>query len=320
MAIRTFQPGDAAAQAAIYNEAAADLPKFKPATVAEVQRRTGAPDFDPGTRFFAIEGGRPVAYAVFNANGRVSYPWCLKGHAVHAVPLFGRVLEAMRARGLRRAFAAYRADWGTVNDFFRANGFAQAREMVNFITEVLDLPTIPGRPSSVIAPMRREDVPAVLELAPQALRVRTAAELERHLFANPYFGPEALFVLRSRTGGGPVAAGVLVQNAAYADPKMVDSAMPCFRLGAFGAEGMQAKRIKGLFSFVARADPNVNALGLDLLGHATFRLDQGEDISNLAAQVPSDVPHLLRFYERNFRRQGSFPVFERDLGTADTAP
>ena len=143
--------------------------------------------------------------------------------------------------------------------------------------------------------------------------MRTAAELQRHLFRNPFFGPESLFVLRSRTGGTPVAAGVLIQEASYADPKALDSAMPCFRLGAFGTERMEAKRVRGLFSFVARADANANAFGLDLLGHVTFRLDQDDDISSLAAQVPSDVPHLLRFYQQNFRRQGSFPVLERDL-------
>src|SRR5262249_51646942 len=33
MTIRTFQPGDDAVQVSIYNEAAADLPKFKPATI-----------------------------------------------------------------------------------------------------------------------------------------------------------------------------------------------------------------------------------------------------------------------------------------------
>ena len=35
MTIRTFQPGDDVAQVGIYNEAAGDLPKFKPATLDE---------------------------------------------------------------------------------------------------------------------------------------------------------------------------------------------------------------------------------------------------------------------------------------------
>src|SRR5205807_10583310 len=52
----------------LYNEAAAALPRFKPATLAEVKRRTAARDFDPGQRFFALHDGQPVGYAVYNAN------------------------------------------------------------------------------------------------------------------------------------------------------------------------------------------------------------------------------------------------------------
>jgi hypothetical protein len=37
------------------------------------------------------------------------------------------------------------------------------------------------------------------------------------------------------------------------------------------------------------------------------------NVATLAAQVPSDVPHLLRFYQQYFRRQGGFPVFDREL-------
>jgi hypothetical protein len=313
MSIRTFKPGDEAVQAEIYNEAAADLPKFKPATVQEVQRRTRAPDFDPSMRFFAEEDGRPVGYALFNANGRVSYPWCRRGHEQQAGPLFRHVLAAMRQRGHRTAFAAYRADWADVCEFFRTAGFAQAREMVNFILDVADMPTVPGRPSTTAGPLRREDVPALFALAPQALRVGSAAELERHLFENPYFRPEVVFVQRDRGTGAPAAAGVFITDPGYADPATLDANMPCFRLGAFGTEGMQAKRVRGLFSFLARADQNVSMLGVDLLGQASLRLRDSDDISAFAAQVPSDVPHLLQFYQRVFRRQGSFPVFERSL-------
>ena len=38
MTIRTFMAGDDLAQVGIYNEAAAEWPKFKPATVDEVRR------------------------------------------------------------------------------------------------------------------------------------------------------------------------------------------------------------------------------------------------------------------------------------------
>src|SRR5438105_2386744 len=79
MQIRNFEPGDEAAQVGIYNEAAGSLPRFKPATLDEVRRRSKATDFDPGTRFYAVDGGQVVGYAVFQANGRVSYPWCRSG-------------------------------------------------------------------------------------------------------------------------------------------------------------------------------------------------------------------------------------------------
>src|SRR5262245_42221951 len=103
MSTRTFQPGDETAQVSIYNEAAAELPKFKPATVDEVRRRCRAADFDPATRLYAIEDGRPVAYATFQPNGRVSFPWCRKGRERWAGPLFDQVLAALRARGIARA-------------------------------------------------------------------------------------------------------------------------------------------------------------------------------------------------------------------------
>ncbi len=312
MNIRTFQPGDEALQVAIYNEAAADLPKFKPATLVEVQRRTRGRDFDPAMRFVAEENGQAVAYGNFNPNGRVSYPWCKKGQERLADPLFQHMIGAMKQRGLRHAFAAYRGDWPTVRDFFLRQGFRLAREMVNYLIDLLDMPTRPARPSSQITPLTREDIPAILNMIPEALRVRRPQELEDHLFRNPYFPPEAAFVLRSRSGEAPAGVGLLIVEPTYADPRQVDSNMPCFRLGAFGTEGMQTKRIKGMFSFLAGKD-RVSPLGLDLLGQATLQLQDSDDIDVLAAQAPSDVPVLLQFYDRNFRRQGSFPVFERDL-------
>jgi len=313
MNIRTFQPGDEAIQAEIYNEAAGGLPKFKPATTVEVQRRTRASDFDPTRRLFAEEGGRPVGYTVFNANGRVSYPWCRPGHEQLAGPLFDAVLQAMRRRGFRQAFAAYREDWSSVGQFFQQHDFRLTRQMVSFLLDVMDLPTIPRRTSSAVGPLRREDVPAVFALCPKALRVHSAAALEEQLFANPFFGPGSVFVLRARGSAQPLAAGVLITEPAYADPRVLDAFMPCYRLGAFGTETMQAKRIKGLFSFLANEDQNTSLLAVELLGAAALRLKDNDDIYCFAAQVPSDVPHLLQVYQRLFRRQGHFPVFERTL-------
>src|SRR5206468_6017632 len=142
------------------------------------------------------------------------------------------------------------------------HGIRQAREMVNFAIELEDMLTASNRPSSQISPLKREDVPALMQLAPQALRTNSVADLERHFFENPYFRPDALFALRSRVNSAPLAVGILVENSAYADPRQVDAAMPCFRLGAFGTEGMQTKRLNGLFGFLASAERDVSPLGL----------------------------------------------------------
>lgn len=312
MNIRNYKPGDEAVQVAIHNAAAADFPKFKAATVEEVRRRTQAADFDPATRFYAEEGGKVVGYATFADTGRVSFPWVAKGAEAAQEPLFQKVIDAMKQRGIASAFAAYRGDWPVVKDFFQTHGFRLVREMVNFIIDIVEMPTPAARPSLPFSPLKREDVPAIFELAPEALRARTAAELEKHLFDNPAFAPESLFVLRGRTGGTPAAIGILLDAPDYADPRQIDPNNPCFRLGAFGSEGMTAKKVQGLFSFLCRPGRDVSSLALDLMGHAAFRLEESATAS-LAAQVPSDVPHLLRFYQQHFRRQGSFPIYERDL-------
>ena len=313
MKIRTFQPGDAEAQVAVFNAAAAELPKFKPAVVEDVTNRQKDPAFDPATRFYGEVGGKVIGYAGFHpVSGRVAYPWTLPGHAAAALPLFQATLQAMRARGLKSAFAAYRADWPSVVNFFQSQDFRLAREMVNFVLDIVEMPTPAARPSLPFSPLRREDVPAIRDLAPEALRVSSAEELERHFFQNPYFSPDSVYVLRNRTGNLPAAVGILIDNAAYADPKQVDPNMPCFRLGAFGTEGMETKRINGMFSFLCRAGRDVSSMALDLMGHAAFRLEE-TSTAWLGAQVPSDVPHLIRFYQQHFRRQGSFPVYARSL-------
>ncbi len=310
--IRPYAPGDDAVQVSIYNEAAADLPRFKPATLDEVRRRGRDPSFDPAARFVAVADGRPMAYATYQANGRVSFPWCRKGREDLADPLFARVLESMKERGLTRAFAAYRADWKQQQDFFARHGFEVRREMVGFLLDLVDMPTPSAMPASTISPLRPADVPAVLQLGAGVLRVRDAVELERYLFHNPYFPPEAVFAQRSRADAAPLAVGVVIANPAYANPTQTDAAMPCFRLGAFGTEGLTTKRINGMFSFLAPPGRDLSPLGLDLLGYASFRL-QDTDVETFGAQVPSDAGHLLRFYMQYFRRQGSFPVLERPL-------
>lgn len=36
-------------------------------------------------------------------------------------------------------------------------------------------------------------------------------------------------------------------------------------------------------------------------------------VTALAAQCPSDAPHLLNFYSRYFKEHGRFPVLEKQL-------
>ena len=311
MRIRTYQPGDEAAQAAIYNDAAAGLPKFKPATEHEVRRRCQAADFDPQTRFFAEVNDRPVGYAAFHANGRVSYPWCRPGHHDLAEPLFQAVIEAMAKRGHRLALAAYRKDWAAPGEFLLRHGFRQAREMVNFIVDPLDLPTSPDIRRTSLTPVGREDLPSLMGMVERP-RI-SEEELEKAWLGNTYFGADALFALRRQGDDGPVAVGILVTNPEYADARLLDADMPCFRLGAFGTEGMQTKRINGLFSFMTSGPEDANRLALDLAGHAVSVMEAQASAEALAAQAPSDAPRLLQFYERYFQRQGSFPVFERAL-------
>jgi hypothetical protein len=312
MTIRAFQAGDDAAQVGIYNEAAGELAKFKPATLDEVRRRCRAADFDPATRFYAVIDGRPVGYCTFQANGRISYPWCRRGHEGFAPELLEHTLAAMRQRGLSRAFAAYRGDWPAQRDFFLAHGFTQVREMVNFVADLAEMPTPAARFSSTITPLTPDDLPAVLALGAGVLKTADVAELERCLFHNRYFPPDALFALRSRADGRPVGVAALITNPAYANPHQLDAAMPCFRLGAFGTEGMTHKRVNGLFSLLAADTRELNAYGHDLLGHATSQMCEA-NLDTFAAQVPSDAAHLARFYKGVFRRQGSFPIYERAI-------
>ena len=313
MKIRPFQPGDESAQLDIYNAAAVSLPKFKAASIFDIQRRTQAKDFDPATRLYAEDQGRVVAYCTYQTNGRIGYPWCLPGFETAANPLFAETLQSMKQCGLTRAFTAYRKDWPTITNFFQRHGFVLAREMVNFLMSFENMPTPSARISTAIAPATIEDVPGIFALDPTVFRVSTAEALQKALFHNPWFNPDNVFVMRNRSDGTPLAAGVFITDAKYADPRAVDASMPCFRLGAFGTEGMTTKRVRGLYSFVARPDRNIFSLGMDLLSFATMRLRDEDDIGCYAAQVASDATALHAFYQRTFERQGSFPVFERDL-------
>jgi GNAT superfamily N-acetyltransferase len=310
MTIRNYQPGDEAAQAEVFNVAAGPLPKFKAATADEVARRYRAVGFDPATRFYAVEGDAIVGYAGFDANGRVSYPWCRPGAEGVQGPLFDAVLSAMRRRGFPEAWAAYRADWEPVLRFLRDRGFVPAREMVNFVGEVARMPRDPVPAGHRIKPLGREDLPKLQSLGAGIIRDDAPELLEDFFWENPYFGPESLFGLR-RDDGAVVGAALLIINPSYADPTKIDAAMPCFRLGALGTERERHKRVNGLFSCAFEDEGVATAL----LAEAARRLAEA-GVTHVAAQAPSDRPGLCAFYDRHFGRQGSFPILSRRLRDA----
>jgi hypothetical protein len=312
VSIRNYRPGDESAQVAIFNAATASLPKPKPATVPEILRRTRARDFDPTTHFCAEENGQVVGYAHYHANGRVGYPWTLPGYERLAEPLLSAVLDGMTSRNLPKAFTAYRADWLPIQEFFIAHTFAKTRDIVNFYVDFVDLPT-PSMQARGIGKLTPEDVPQVLALAPGRLGIDNAAELERYLFKNPYFQPEALSVLRSKSDNSVLALSIIVLDVTYADPEAIDPNAPCFRTGAFGSERMSTKRVNGLFSFLGRPDRSLHAYGIELLGHAAYQMRDMDTANGLAGQVASDAVGFIDFYQKYFRRQGSFPILERSL-------
>ncbi|HEY1189388.1 MAG TPA: hypothetical protein VGE74_17170 [Gemmata sp.] len=311
MNIRTFKPGDEVTQAALYNVAAFSLPGFKPASAEDVKKRTRAREFDPGTRFYAEENGQAVGYCTFDpVQRRVSVPWVRKGHDAVAGPLFDAALGAARERGLTTVFAAYRRDWEPVLRFLTDRGFNRVREVVNFWADPVDLPTLVNRTKLPINRLRRSDLPAVAAMGKGILRL-SEAELESYFFANPYFPAEAVLVLRA-PDETPTAVAIGLERASYADVKKVDPLAPCFRLGAFGTEGLNTKRVNGLFSFLVANPANAHTAGLALLSEASQEMTEGT-VTALAAQCPSDVPHLLTFYSRTFKEHGRFPVLEKQL-------
>ncbi|MDB5310867.1 MAG: hypothetical protein JWO38_5069 [Gemmataceae bacterium] len=310
--IRTFQPGDERTQAALFNSCAFALPGFKPASEDEVKRRVRARGFDPGNRFYAEDGGQVVGYCVLEpGQGRISYPWCRKGFEAAARPLFDAALRAATDQGLTKLFAAYRRDWEVVLRFFVDAGFAVARDMINFVADPVELPTIANRGGTAVRRLQRADVPALAEMGQGLIRL-PADKLEQYYFANPYYPVEAFLVMEGRDGGGPVAIGVGLESATWADVKKVDPLAPCFRMGAFGTEGLNAKRVNGLFSYLVSKPEHAIPAGLALLAETSQEMTEGS-ASSIAAQCPSDVPYLLNFYSRYFKEQGRFPILERTL-------
>ena len=103
-----------------------------------------------------------------------------------------------------------------------------------------------------------------------------------------------------------------LESGSYADVKKVDPLAPCYRLGAFGTEGLNTKRVNGLFSFLVADPAQAMAAGMALLSEANQEMTEGT-VNALAAQCPSDAANLVHFYQRYFKEQGRFPEFEKAL-------
>jgi hypothetical protein len=308
--IRTFQPGDERTQAALFNGAAFALPGFKPATEEDVRRRTRARGFDPTSRFYALENDQVVGYCVLEPEqGRIGYPWCRKGYESVVGELYDAAVGSARERGLRTLFTAYRRDWEKPLAFFADHGFQKARDVVNYAADPVDLPTIASRGGNPVRRLTRADFPALVAMGRGVVRV-SPEQLEQHVFNSPYFPAEAFWVVDGHTG--PVAVGVGLDNPNWPDAKKVDPLAPCFRLGAFGTEGLNAKRVNGLFSYIVTKPEHALPAGLALLAEVSQELTEGSVVS-LAAQCPTDAPHLIGFYTRYFKEQGRFPVLELQL-------
>jgi hypothetical protein len=309
--IRTFQPGDEITQAALFNVAAYSLPGFKPATADEVRKRIRGRGFDPTSRFYAEDGGQVVAYCTLEPDqGRISFPWCKKGSEDAGGELFDAALKSARDRGLTKVFAAYRRDWQPVLQFLADRGFSVARDVINYWADPVDLPTLVNRSKLPINRLQRKDLPALAAMGRGIIRLPDD-KLESYIFANPYFPAEAFLVLRA-PDGTPMAVGVGLESSTYADVKKIDPLSPCFRLGAFGTEGLNTKRVNGLFSFLVATPQQALTAGLALLSEASQEMTDGT-VTALAAQCPSDVPHLANFYARYFKEQGRFPMLEKQL-------
>lgn len=311
MNIRTFKPGDEVAQAALFNVAAFSLPGFKPATATDVQKRTRGRGFDPTSRFYAEEAGQVVGYCTLEPEqGRISYPWCKKGFEAAAQPLFDAALKSASDRKLTNVFAAYRRDWQPVLQFLTDRGFTAAREVINYWADPVDLPTMVNRSKLPINRLQREDVRSVAAMSRGIIRVPDD-KLESYFFSNPYFPAEAFLVLRA-SDGAPKAVAIGLESGTYAEVKKIDPLAPCFRLGAFGTEGLNTKRVNGLFSFIVANPQEALTAGLALLSEASQEMTDGT-VTALAAQCPSDAPHLVGFYTRYFKEHGRFPMMEKAL-------
>lgn len=307
MQIRDYQPGDETAQVAIYNAAASGFPAFKPASVEEVGRRYGNPNGEPRFRLYAVENGQVVGYVAANANGRMSYPWCLPEWQSLREPLLLQLLKTLRAQGWRETYVAYRADWTPILNFMKHLGFEHRRDVVNYVAPVERLATaLAAQPRLKTMSFREKNVGRLAETGKGVLGSQDPQLLSAFYLQNPYLRAEDVFV--AVQGDQETGFGVTIRNEAYADPTQINPQMPCFRLGAFGTETERHKRVQGMVSVL----PGTTTIGAALLAEAVRRL-QAAGIRQAAAKAPSDRPELIALYDRYFDRQGAFPILVKGL-------
>jgi hypothetical protein len=309
MIIRNSITCDAESEARIYNAVASNLPGFQALTSEDVRRNAnGRGDLQP-SRLYADDDGAVVGYLTFESCGRVYVPWCLPGHEKMAHVLLTSALHELHKRQLTRAIATCRTDWLDQIELFEDHEFDRVRDMVNFTQSIGDLPTMFQRPGLDVSLLRRDDVAAIAGLVPGLLRLQ-GPELVSFLFDNHGFPADAFYVLRK--DGDVRGVGLLIDDAAFAKVENLDPLAPVFRFGAFGTESLPSKRVNGLFSFIAAPGKDALLIGQDLLWYGTSRMETNT-FEKLAAQAPSDAPHLLNFYKQYFREQGRFPVLELNL-------
>ena len=181
------------------------LPASSPRPGDEVKRRTRARAFDPATRFYADEKGQVVGLLRprTGAGADQLSRGASSGFESAAPLLFDAALQAARARGLTLALRRLSPRLGAVLRFFADNGFAHAREMINYWSD-------PRRPADAWPPAascRSTGCAArTCRRSPRWGRgiIRLPAEkLEAYFFSNPYFPAEAFLVLRDRDGSTP---------------------------------------------------------------------------------------------------------------------
>ena len=127
-------------------------------------------------------------------------------------------------------------------------GFAVAREIINYWADPVDLPTLVNRSKLPINRLQRRTSRRSRRWGRGSSACRPRS-WRAYFFANPYFPAEA-FLVRVAPDGTPMAVGIGLESPTYADVKKIDPLAPCFRLGAFGTEGLNTKRVNGLFSYL----------------------------------------------------------------------